>query len=98
LYCLTPIVRVVKSRMVRQMGHVACKGNNRNACKVSVTKHKGKRVLLLKTQARWEANIKMDLKKQDRREWACLALNRDQGQTLVNTVIYLQVPGNLSTE
>jgi hypothetical protein len=44
--------------MVRQMGHAACK--------VSVTKHKGKRLLLLKTQARWEANIKMDLKKQDR--------------------------------
>jgi hypothetical protein len=80
------------------MGHAACKGNNRNACKVSVTKHEGKRPFLLKIQARWEANIKMDLKKEDRTEWACLALNRDHRQALVNTVIYLQVPGNLSTE
>jgi hypothetical protein len=69
----------VKSRMVRQVGHAACKGNNRNACKVSVTKHEGKRPFLLKTQARWEANRKMDLKEQDRREWDCMALNRDQG-------------------
>jgi hypothetical protein len=60
--------------MVRQMGHAAHKGNNRNACKVSVTKHERKRPILLTIQARWEANIKMDLKKQDTRECvlACL--------------------------
>jgi hypothetical protein len=65
---------------------------------VSVTKHEGKRPFLLKTQARWEANIKIDLKKQDGREWACLALNRDHRQALVNTVICLHIPGNLLTE
>ena len=61
LYSLPHIVSAVKSRMVRQMGHAACKGNNRNACKVSVTKYEGKRPFLLKTQARKEANIEMDL-------------------------------------
>jgi hypothetical protein len=83
------------------VGHAACKRNYRDTCKVSVTKHEGKRPFLLKTWAGWEANIKMDLKKQDRREWAHLALNRDQWQALVNTVVYLQVPqnvGNFLTE
>jgi len=47
--------------MVRQIGHAACKGNKRNACSVSVTKHERNRPFLLTIQARWEANIKMDL-------------------------------------
>jgi len=61
LYSVSHIVRVVKSRLVRQMGHAACKGNNRNACKVCHKTRRKKRPFLLKTQARWEANTKMDL-------------------------------------
>jgi hypothetical protein len=47
---------------------------------------KGKR-LLLTTRCRWEDN-----KTIDGADWTHLALNNDQWQALVNTVINLQVP------
>ena len=47
-----------------------------------------------KTYARWEDNIKMDLKELGwgGMNWVALALGRDRWRALVNTVMYLRVP------
>jgi hypothetical protein len=61
LYVSPDIIRVIKSRMTRWMGHVACMGDMRNACKSFVRKPEGKRPLA-KPRCRWEGNIRLDLK------------------------------------
>jgi hypothetical protein len=43
---------------------------------------------------RWEDNIRMDLREREWEhvDWMHLDRNRDQWRTVVNTVMYLQVP------
>ena len=60
LYSLPNIVRVVKSRRMRWVGHVACMGEERGVHRVLVGKPEGKRPLG-RPRGRWEDNIKMDL-------------------------------------
>ena len=60
LYSLPNIVRVVKSRRMRQAGYVARMGEDRVVHRVLVGKPEGKR-LLGRPRRRWEDNIKMDL-------------------------------------
>jgi len=60
LYSLPNIVRVVKSRRMRCVGHVARMGERRGVCRVLVGKPEGKRPLG-RPRRRWEDNIKMDL-------------------------------------
>ena len=55
LYCSPNIVRVVKSRRMRWVGHVACMGEVRG-----VGKPGGKRTLGI-PRRRWGDNIKMNL-------------------------------------
>ena len=43
LYCLPNIVRVIKSRRMRWVGHVACIGERRGVYRVLVGKPEGKR-------------------------------------------------------
>jgi hypothetical protein len=58
-YTLPIIIRVIKTRRVRWAGHIACM-RLRNACKILVRKHEGKRPLR-KPSYRWEDNIRMNL-------------------------------------
>ena len=60
LYSLPSIVRVVKSRRMRWVGHVGRMGEGRGVHRVLVGKQEGKRPLG-RPRRRWEDNIKMDL-------------------------------------
>jgi len=60
LYSSPNIVRVIKSRRVRWVGHVACMGEGRGLYRVLVGKLEGKRPLG-RPRHRLEDNIKMDL-------------------------------------
>jgi hypothetical protein len=60
LYCSPVIVRVVKSRRVRWMGHVVRMGEKRGAYRVLVGKAGGKSPLGTH-KCKWEDNIKIDL-------------------------------------
>ena len=53
-------MRVMKSRIMRWVGHVARMGERRGVYKVLVGKPEGKRPLG-RPRRRWEDNIKMDL-------------------------------------
>jgi hypothetical protein len=55
------IVRVVKSRRMKWVGHVATFGVGRGVCRVLVGRPKGKRPLG-RPRSRWEDNIKMGLR------------------------------------
>jgi len=93
LYCSPNTVRVIKSRRMRWVGHVARMGEERGMYSVLVGKPEGKRPLWRPTR-RWVDNIKMDLQ-----EVGCgymdrigLAQDRDRWRTLVSAVMNLRVP------
>jgi hypothetical protein len=59
--CYMPrIIRIIKSRRMRWVGHVARMGENRNAYRLLVGKTEGK-IPLRKPRHRWVDNIKMEL-------------------------------------
>ena len=60
LYSLPNIVRVVKSRRMRWVGHVVCMGEERGVHRVLVGIPEGKRAIG-RPRRRWEDNIKTDL-------------------------------------
>ena len=60
LYCSSNIVRVIKSRRMRWMGHLARMVDRRGVYRALVGKPKGKRSLG-QPKCRWEDNIKMNL-------------------------------------
>ena len=60
LYCSPNIVRVIKSRRMRQAEHEARTGKRRVLYSVLLGKAEGKR-LLGRPRCRWEDNFKMDL-------------------------------------
>ena len=64
-------MRVVKSRKMRWVGHVASVGERRGVYRVLVGKPEGKRPLG-RPSRRWHDNIKMDLRKWDMRVWTGL--------------------------
>ena len=61
LYSSPIIIRNIKSRRLRWAGHVARMEQFRNAYRVLVGKSEGRRPLG-RPRARWEDNIKMDLR------------------------------------
>jgi hypothetical protein len=93
LYSLPNIVRVVKSKRVKWVGHVARMGEDRGVYRVLVGKPEEKRPLG-KPRRRWEDNIKMDLQKVGwvREDWMELAQDRDRWRALVSTVRHFWVP------
>jgi hypothetical protein len=74
LYCSPSIVRVIKSREMRWLGHAAHMEEGRGVCRVLVGRPKRKRPLG-RHRHRWEDNIKLDLReiRIDRTNWIQLA-------------------------
>ena len=79
LYSSPNIVRVIRTRIMRWVGHVARMGKRRGEYRVLVGKPEGKRALG-RTRRRWEDNIKMDLQEmgEGRMDWIELAQDRDR--------------------
>jgi hypothetical protein len=60
LYSSPSIIRIIKSRRMRWMGHVAWMGENSNVYRLLVGKPEGKKPLG-RWSRRWIDNIKVDL-------------------------------------
>jgi hypothetical protein len=93
LYFSPNIIRMIKPRRMRWVGHVARMGETRNAYRILLGKPERKRPLG-RPRRRWVDNIKMDLREigWDGVDWSDLAQDRDQWRALVNTVMNLRVP------
>jgi hypothetical protein len=93
LYYLSSIIRIMKSRRMRWVGHVARMGEKRNVYRLSVGKPEGKRPLG-RWRHRWMDNIKMDLLEIGLNvvDWNGLAQDRYRWRALVNSVMNLRVP------
>jgi hypothetical protein len=89
LYSSSNIVRVIKSRRMRWVGHVARMGEGRDVYRVLVGRSEGKRPLGRPT-LRWGDNIKMDHREIgiNGANWLQVA----QWRAFVNTVMNLLVP------
>ena len=95
LVCQKHCVRVVKSRRMRWVGHVARMGEGRGVYRVLVGKPEVKRPLR-RPRRKWEDNIKMDLQEVGGGggDWVKLAQDRDRWRPLVNTVRNFRVRQN----
>jgi hypothetical protein len=93
LYSSPNIVRVIKSRRIRWVGHVARMGEGKDAYRVFVGRPEGKRPLR-RPKRRWEDNIKLDFKG-DRHRWDELdsaGSGKSPVADFLNTVIDFWVP------
>jgi hypothetical protein len=93
LYSLPNIIRLIKSRGMRWVGHVARMGGKRNMYRLLVGKPEGKRPLG-RPRRRWVDNIRMDLLELGWGDvnWIGLAQDRNRSRALVNSVMNLWVP------
>jgi hypothetical protein len=93
LYSSLNIVRVIKSRRMWWVGHVARMGEGRGVHRVLVGRPESKRPLG-RPRRRWEDNIKIDLREIwiDGANRIQLAQDRIQWRAFVNTVMNLRVP------
>jgi len=92
LYSSPYIVRVIKSRRMRWVGHVARMGEERGVYSVLVGNPEGKRPLG-RPRRRW-VDIRMNLQEVGcgYMDWTGLAQYRDSWRTLVSAVMNLRVP------
>jgi hypothetical protein len=92
-YSSPSIIRIIKLRRIRWVGHVARMGEKRNVYKLLVGKPEGKRPLG-RPRRRWMDNIKMDLLEIGLNvvDWIGLAQDRCRWRALVNSVMNLRVP------
>jgi len=81
LYTSPNIIRVIKSRKMRWLRHVAYMGEVRNAYKILVGSPEGKRTLE-KCRHRWEDNIRVNLRNIGWKgvDWFQQAQDRDQSE------------------
>jgi len=91
LYSSPNIVRVIKSRRMRWVGHVAHMDEEREVYRVLVGKPERRRPLG-RPRRRWMDNIRMDLQEVGCGYWIGLAQDRDRCRTLVSAVMNLRVP------
>jgi hypothetical protein len=92
LYASPNIIRVIISKRMRWVRHVADIGEMRNRYKILVGKPEGKRPLG-RRRHRWEDNIRMDLRELGWHsvEWMHLAQDRDQLRSFVDAVMNVHV-------
>jgi hypothetical protein len=92
LYSSLCIIRIIKARRMRLVGHVARMGLKTNAYML-VGKPEGRRPLG-RPRRRWLDNIWMDLVevRWGDVDWIGLAQDRDRWRALVNWVLNLRVP------
>jgi hypothetical protein len=92
LYSSPEIIRQIKSRRMRWVGHVARMGERRNVYRVLVGKPEGKSALE-RPRRRWENGIKIDLREigWGDVDWIHLAQDRDRWWAVVNAVMNLRV-------
>ena len=93
LYSSPNIVRVIKSRRMRQAGHVASIGEERGVYRVLVGKPEVRRPLG-RPRRRGVDNMRMDLQEVGcgYMDWIGLAQDIDRRWTLVSAVMNLRVP------
>jgi hypothetical protein len=93
LYSSPFIVRVIKSRRTRWVGHVARMGEGRGVYRVLIGRLEGKGPLG-RARRRWEDNIKMDLREIGIYvvSWIRLAQDRVPWRTFVKAVMNIRVP------
>jgi hypothetical protein len=93
LYSLPNIIRVIKSRRMRWVGHVARMGERRGVYRVLVGRPEGKRPLG-RPRRRWEDNIKIELREIgiDGVSSIRLVQDRVQWRASVSTVMNLRFP------
>jgi hypothetical protein len=93
LHSSPKIVRVIKSRIMRWVGHVARMGEGRGVYRVLVGKPEGRKPLE-RTRRRWGHNIRMDVREVGCgcADWMELAQDRDRWRALVSAVTNLRVP------
>ena len=92
MYSSPNIIRVIKSKRMRWVGHTARVGERRGLYRGLVGKPEGKRQLG-RHRFRWEDNIKMDLQEMGwgGMDWIDLAQYRDRWRALVNVVMKVRV-------
>jgi hypothetical protein len=92
-YSSLSIIRIIKSRRMRWVGHVARMGERRNAYRLLVgnAERKGP---LARLRRRWVDNVKMDLLEigWGGVDWIGLAQDKEKWRALVNAVMNLRVP------
>jgi hypothetical protein len=89
------IIRIIKSRRMRWVGHVSRMGEKRNVYRLLVAKPEGKRPLG-RPRHRWIDSIKMGLLEIGLGDvdWISLAQDRYRWRALVNAVINHKMLGN----
>ena len=92
LYSSPNIVRVIKSRRMRWVGHMARMGEEWEVDRFLLGKPEGRRQLG-RPRRRWIDNIRMDLQEVGCGyiDWIGLAHDRDMWRTLVSAVMNLRV-------
>jgi hypothetical protein len=93
LYSSPNIIRMVTSRRMRWVGHVACIWAKLNVYRILVGKPEGK-IPLERPKYRREDNIKMHVGGLgwSSMDWIDPAQDRDQWRALVNTVLHFRIP------
>jgi hypothetical protein len=81
---------MIKSRIMRWVGHVAHMGETRDICRILVGKPEGKKPLGI-PKHRWEDNVKIQEVGCCCMDWIKLAQDRDWWRDLINVVMNLGV-------
>jgi hypothetical protein len=93
LYSSSNIIRMIKSRWMTWVGHVARMGKMRNAYKILVGKPEGKKPLR-RPMHKWEDNVKRDPREigLENVKWIHLVKYWYKWWALVNKVMNLSIP------
>ena len=92
-YCSPNIVRVIKSKRLRWVGHVARMEEDRSVFKILTGRSTGKRPLG-RPRRKWKGNIRMNIKEIgiNTRNWVDSAQERGYWIALINASLSIRVP------